>query len=156
MRKIEPTRDNDHLLFRTVFLHAMLRASNLERTIAFFAALGLIETRRKESEAGKYTLVFMATSVGAPEIELTYNWGDKEEIFAEPSRSFGHLAFAVSDIYAVCEELREKGIVVHRPPRDGRMAFVKSPDGISVELLQKGDALEPKEPWMSMASVGTW
>ena len=139
-----------------IFLHTMLRASNLRKTMAFFEALGLRETRRKESEKGKYTLVFMASSPGAPEIELTYNWGDDEEVFAPPSRSMGHLAFATHEVYGLCERLQGQGIVINRPPRDGRMAFVKSPDGISVELLQKGEALEPKEPWKSMENTGTW
>jgi lactoylglutathione lyase len=142
------------------FLHTMVRASNLEATMAFFSALGLVETRRKESQNGKFTLVFMASCQGAPEIEITYNWPDEAtgetETFAPPSRSMGHLAFAVDDIYAKCEALEKAGIVINRPPRDGRMAFVISPDGISVELLQKGDALEPREPWKSMANIGSW
>jgi lactoylglutathione lyase len=139
-----------------IFLHCMLRSSNLDKTMSFFQALGLKETRRKDSEKGKFTLVFMATSPGAPEIEITYNWGDEEEVFAPPSRSMGHLAFATADIYTLCKELQEKGITILRPPRDGRMAFVKSPDGISVELLQKGEALAPAEPWQSMENTGSW
>ena len=141
------------------FLHTMVRAKDLERTMSFFAALGLRETRRKESQNGKFTLVFMASAPGAPEIEITYNWPDENgetETFAPPSRSMGHLAFAVDDIYAKCASLRDAGIVINRPPRDGRMAFVISPDGISVELLQKGDALAPAEPWASMQNVGSW
>ena len=142
------------------FLHTMVRSTNLERTMAFYAALGLVETRRKESQNGKFTLVFMASCAGAPEIEITYNWPDattgETETFAPPSRSMGHLAFAVDDIYAKCEELRRAGIVINRPPRDGRMAFVISPDGISVELLQKGEALAPAEPWASMENIGSW
>ena len=136
------------------FLHTMLRVNNLDETMDFFKALGLMETRRKESEKGKFTLVFMASAPGAPEIELTYNWGGEE--FAPPSRSMGHLAYATDDIYALCASLQEKGIVINRPPRDGKMAFVKSPDGISVELLQKGEPLEPAEPWASMENVGSW
>lgn len=139
-----------------IFLHCMLRSSNLDKTMSFFQALGLKETRRKDSEKGNFTLVFMATSPGAPEIEITYNWGDEEEVFAPPSRSMGHLAFATADIYTLCKELQEKGITILRPPRDGRMAFVKSPDGISVELLQKGEALAPAEPWQSMENTGSW
>ena len=162
-----------------IFLHTMIRSSNLEKTMAFFQALGLQETRRKDSEKGKFTLVFMASSPGAPEIEITHNWGP-EELFgalffhfcyhlltlyisfysqkraAPPSRSMGHLAFATADIYKLCSDLQEKGIVILRPPRDGRMAFVKSPDGISVELLQKGEALGPSEPWASMENTGSW
>lgn len=120
----------------------------------FFQAIGLKETRRKESQNGRFTLVFMASSPGAPEIEITWNWDP--EVFAEPSRSMGHLAYGVDDIYALCQSLQDKGVDILRPPRDGRMAFVKSPDGISVELLQKGAPLEPKEPWASMPSTGSW
>ena len=136
------------------FLHTMLRVDDLEKTMAFFSALGLKETRRKESEKGKFTLVFMASAPGAPEIELTYNWGGEE--FAPPSRSMGHLAYATDDIYALCRKLQDAGIAINRPPRDGKMAFVKSPDGISVELLQKGTPLEPAEPWASAENVGEW
>mmetsp|Transcript_8751 Transcript_8751/g.38612 ORF Transcript_8751/g.38612 Transcript_8751/m.38612 type:complete len:202 (-) Transcript_8751:48-653(-) len=136
------------------FLHTMLRVNDLDATMDFFKALGLQETRRKESESGKFTLVFMASAPGAPEIELTYNWGGED--FAPPSRSMGHLAYATDDIYALCESLQAKGIVINRPPRDGKMAFVKSPDGISVELLQKGEPLEASEPWASMENVGSW
>ena len=136
------------------FLHTMLRVNDLDATMDFFKALGLQETRRKESEKGKFTLVFMASAPGAPEIELTYNWGGED--FAAPSRSMGHLAYAMDDIYALCESLQAKGIVINRPPRDGKMAFVKSPDGISVELLQKGEPLEAKEPWASMENIGSW
>ena len=136
------------------FLHTMLRVDDLEKTMAFFSALGLKETRRKESEKGKFTLVFMASAPGAPEIELTHNWGG--ETFAPPSRSMGHLAYATDDIYALCRKLQDAGIAINRPPRDGKMAFVKSPDGISVELLQKGTPLEPAEPWASAENVGEW
>ena len=136
------------------FLHTMLRVDDLEKTMAFFSALGLKETRRKESEKGEFTLVFMASAPGAPEIELTHNWGG--ETFAPPSRSMGHLAYATDDIYVLCGKLQDAGIVINRPPRDGKMAFVKSPDGISVELLQKGVPLEPAEPWSSMENTGEW
>ena len=137
------------------FLHTMLRVNDLDATMDFFKALGLQETRRKESEKGKFTLVFMASAPGAPEIELTYNWGGEE--FAPPSRSMGHLAYATDDIYALCAKLRdEHAVPILRPPRDGCMAFVKSPDGISVELLQKGAALPPREPWLSMPNEGSW
>ena len=136
------------------FLHAMVRASDLERTMRFFRAIGLRETRRKSSENGRFTLVFMASAPGAPEIEITHNW-DPEE-FAPPSRSMGHLAYAVDDIFAKATELRDAGIEILRPPRDGKMMFVKSPDGISVEILQKGEPLEAREPWASMPNVGSW
>ena len=142
-----------------VFLHTMVRSTNLKATMDFFSALGFMETRRKESQGGKFTLVFMASSPGAPEVEITYNWPEEDgstETFAPPSRSMGHLAYAVDDIYAKAEELRGKGIEILRPPRDGKMMFVKSPDGISVEILQKGAPLEPLEPWKSMENVGTW
>ena len=133
---------------------SLAQVDDLDKTMAFFSALGLRETRRKESEKGKFTLVFMASAPGAPEIELTHNWGG--ETFAPPSRSMGHLAYATDDIYKLCADLQEKGIVINRPPRDGKMAFVKSPDGISVELLQKGEPLEPAEPWASMENTGEW
>ena len=120
----------------------------------FFEAIGLQETRRKESQNGRFTLVFMASSPGAPELEITHNW-DPEE-FTPPSRSMGHLAYAVDDIYSLCDSLQQKGIVILRPPKDGKMAFIKSPDGISVELLQKGTPLDQKEPWKSMENTGTW
>ena len=136
------------------FLHTMLRVDDLDATMKFFTALGLTETRRKESEKGKFTLVFMASAPGAPEIELTHNWGGEK--FKEPSRSFGHLAYATDDIYKLCQSLKDQGITINRPPRDGKMAFVKSPDGISVELLQKGAPLEPAEPWASAENIGEW
>jgi lactoylglutathione lyase len=135
----------------------MLRVLDLDRALWFFCdVLGLREVRRKEHEAGRFTLVFLST--GAPgdtaEIELTYNW-DQAEPYGT-GRSFGHLAFEVDDIHATCARLRDAGVVIARPPRDGRMAFVRSPDGISVELLQRGPALTPVEPWVSMESQGTW
>lgn len=136
------------------FLHSMLRVSDPESTIRFFNLLGLEERRRMENEAGKYTLIFL----GVPgdqggEVELTYNWG--EEGYAG-GRNFGHLAYEVDDIYATCERLMSNGVTINRPPRDGRMAFVRSPDNISVELLQKGAALAPAEPWSSMPNTGEW
>jgi len=135
----------------------MIRVADLDKALAFFCdALGLIETRRNDYEKGRFTLVFLATSdePGIPQIELTHNW-DQKEPYSE-GRHFGHLAYAVSDIYATCQRLVEAGITIHRPPRNGRMAFVRSPDGISVELLQEGKALAPKEPWQSMENTGTW
>lgn len=135
----------------------MLRVRDLDAALDFFVRkLGLEETRRRESESGRFTLVFLST--GAPgdtgEIELTYNW-DQEEPYAT-GRFFGHLAYEVPDIYATCERLRAAGVTIHRPPRDGRMAFIKSPDGHSVELLQHGSALPPQEPWISMPNQGEW
>jgi lactoylglutathione lyase len=139
------------------FLHTMLRVRDLEAALEFFVTkLGLRELRRRDSESGRYTLVFLGSGAeGDPaEIELTYNWDQKE---AYPTgRFFGHLAFDVDDIYALCERLQESGVPILRPPRDGRMAFVKSPDGHSVELLQKGGAREKREPWASMPSQGDW
>ena len=137
------------------FLHSMIRVLDVEKTLAFFIeGLGLIETRRKDNEKGKFTLIFLATAHGEPEIELTYNWDEKTPY--SQGRNFGHLAFEVENIYNQCHHLQSMGIEILRPPRDGRMAFIKSPDGISIELLQKDQALAPKEPWLSMPSVGTW
>jgi lactoylglutathione lyase len=134
----------------------MLRVRNLELALDFFNKLGLREVRRRDSEAGRFTLVFVAT--GAPgdaaEIELTYNWDQKEPY--PTGRFFGHLAFEVEDIYATCASLRDGGIAILRPPRDGHMAFLKSPDGHSIELLQRGTALETREPWASMPNQGEW
>lgn len=142
------------------YLHTMIRVSDLEGSLKFYCqGLGLNETRRKESEKGRYTLVFLAAprdiekGVRVPELELTYNW-DPEDY--QSGRSFGHLAYAVDDIYQTCARLKDLGVVICRPPRDGHMAFVRSPDGISVELLQKGEALPPLEPWISMPNTGTW
>ena len=133
----------------------MIRVRNVEESLDFFCnKLGLVETRRKEVEAGRFTLIFLATEPGAPEIELTYNW-DSPETYGN-ARNFGHLAFEVDDIYDLCSSLKEKGVTILRPPKDGRMAFIKSPDDISVELLQKGDALPIQEPWKSMPNTGTW
>jgi lactoylglutathione lyase len=138
------------------FLHTMLRVRDLDASLAFFSKLGLRETRRHSSEAGRFTLVFVST--GAPgdtaEVELTHNW-DQEDAYPT-GRFFGHLAFEVDDIYATCASLRFSGVAILRPPRDGRMAFIKSPDGQSVELLQKGTALAPGEPWASMPNQGEW
>ena len=137
------------------YLHAMVRVLDLDAALTFFVdQLGLVETRRKDVLGGRFTLVFLATEPGAPEIELTHNW-DQEEPYGG-GRNFGHLAFSVEDIYALCDRLQSAGVTILRPPRDGRMAFVKSPDGISVELLQAGGALPPREPWVSMPSTGTW
>ena len=137
------------------FLHAMIRVLDLDKSLKFFINdLGLKEVRRKEVPQGKFTLVFLATEEGGPEIELTYNWDEKDPYSV--GRSFGHLAFQVEDIYQKCEELQNKGVTILRPPRDGYMAFIKSPDGISVELLQKGQPLPAKEPWKSQSSVGSW
>ncbi len=138
------------------YLHTMVRVLDLERSMAFYRLLGLEETRRHESEQGRFTLVFMAPP-GQPEapVELTYNW-DGDTGLPSDSRHFGHLAYEVDDIYATCRHLMENGVTINRPPRDGRMAFVRSPDNVSVELLQKGGALPPAEPWSSMGNTGHW
>ncbi|OKY25011.1 VOC family protein [Thalassotalea sp. PP2-459] len=137
------------------FLHSMIRVKDVEASLDFFInKLGLIETNRYDVPAGKFTLIFLATEKGAPEIELTHNWDSEEEYLS--GRNFGHLAYEVDDIYATCQHLMDNGVVINRPPRCGHMAFVKSPDGISIELLQKGDALPPKEPWQNMENTGTW
>tara|TARA_Y100000766_G_scaffold284775_1_gene304580 strand:- start:24073 stop:24474 length:402 start_codon:yes stop_codon:yes gene_type:complete len=133
----------------------MLRVKDLDRALDFFVnKLGLKEIRRKEVPSGKFTLVFLATEKGQAEIELTYNWNQEEEYSS--GRNFGHLAYRVDNIYDLCQRLMDQGVEILRPPRDGHMAFIKSPDGISVELLQKGDDLAPKEPWVSMENQGTW
>ncbi len=132
----------------------MIRVLDLDRTLAFFELLGLHEQRRKDTPAGRFTLVFLATGPGEPEIELTHNW-DQTEAYGE-GRNFGHLAYAVDDIYALCEKLRAAGVVINRPPRDGHMAFVRSPDGISIELLQRGEPKPLAEPWASMPNTGQW
>ena len=138
------------------YLHAMIRVHDLDATSKFFTeGLGLAETRRMENEAGKFTLVYFAAPANPDaEIELTYNWGSTEDYGS--ARNFGHLAFEVDDIYALCAHLQSLGITINRPPRDGRMAFVRSPDLISIELLQKGDRLPPQEPWLSMENTGSW
>ena len=137
------------------YLHTMVRVTDLEASLEFFCErLGLRETRRREDKNGRYTLVFLsAPGDEDAQVELTYNW-DPEPYTG--GRNFGHLAYEVSDIYATCEQLMAGGVTINRPPRDGRMAFVRSPDQISIELLQKGDALELKEPWVSMPNTGEW
>ncbi|MGQ0609960.1 MAG: VOC family protein [Paracoccaceae bacterium] len=138
------------------YLHTMVRVLDLDRSLAFYRLLGLEETRRHDSEGGRFTLVFMAPP-GQPEcpVELTYNW-DGDAGLPSDSRHFGHLAYEVDDIYATCAHLAAHGVLINRPPRDGRMAFVRSPDNVSIELLQKGAALPPAEPWASMGNTGTW
>jgi lactoylglutathione lyase len=144
------------------YLHTMVRVADLAQSLEFYVKkLGLVETQRMDNEAGRYTLVFLAAPDDAdrarqsksPLIELTYNW-DKE--IYSGGRNFGHLAFAVEDIYAACDELMKAGVTINRPPRDGHMAFVRSPDNISIELLQKGEALPKREPWASMPNTGVW
>jgi lactoylglutathione lyase len=132
----------------------MIRVLDLDRALGFFAVLGLKEIRRRDSAQGRFTLVFLATEAGAPEVELTHNW-DETQAYTE-GRNFGHLAYEVDDVYAACAKLQAAGVTINRPPRDGRMAFVRSPDNISIELLQRGDALAPAEPWASMPNTGTW
>ena len=135
------------------FLHTMLRVSDPDATIRFFNLLGLEERRRMQNEAGRYTLIFLGVPGEDAEVELTHNW---DESGYSGGRNFGHLAYAVDDIYALCQKLMDAGVTINRPPRDGRMAFVRSPDQISIELLQKGDALPPAEPWASMPNSGQW
>ncbi|MCT2531089.1 VOC family protein [SAR92 clade bacterium H921] len=144
------------------YLHSMVRVTNLEKSLAFYCdGLGLVEVFRKESESGRFTLIFLATADdleaaqndSAPMIELTYNW-DPEQY--DGGRNFGHLAYRVDNIYAVCEQLVKAGVEINRPPRDGHMAFVRSPDNISIELLQQGKALPVMEPWASMPNIGAW
>lgn len=149
------------------YLHTMVRVKDLDESLKFYCdVLGLQETRRLENEKGRFTLVFLAAhydverakETRAPLVELTYNWPDesgKGEEYAG-GRNFGHLAYRVDNIYDFCADLQKKGVTINRPPRDGNMAFIKSPDGISIELLQKGDALEPAEPWLSMENTGSW
>lgn len=137
------------------YLHAMVRIVDVEQSLRFYRdLLGLREIRRRESEAGRYTLIFLAAAGDEnSQIELTFNW-DPEKYSG--GRNFGHLAYAVEDIYTLCERLMDGGVTINRPPRDGRMAFVRSPDGISIELLQAGESLPPKEPWASMQNSGSW
>ena len=151
---------NWELLMR--YLHTMIRAANLDDTLDFFVdKLGLVEAYRYDNDAGRFTLVFLsapddlegAKSKQAPLVEITYNW-DTETY--DGGRNFGHLAYQVDDIYATCQQLVDKGVTLNRPPRDGRMAFIRSPDGISIELLQSGDALPLQEPWQSMENIGEW
>ena len=143
------------------FLHTMIRVSDPNAALKFFNLLGLEEVRRKDSEAGRFTLIFMAApgQTDVAEVELTYNWPPEDGTPAETytgGRNFGHLAYGVEDIYAACQRLSDGGVTINRPPRDGHMAFVKSPDGISIELLQIGGSLPPEEPWASMANTGSW
>jgi lactoylglutathione lyase len=144
------------------YLHTMIRVGDLEKALDFFCAkLGLIEISRIDNQAGRFTLVFLAApddvelarAKKAPMVELTYNWDEHEY---GGGRNFGHLAYRVKDIYAVCQRLMDGGVIINRPPRDGHMAFVRSPDGISIELLQEGAALAPQEPWASMPNTGSW
>ena len=137
------------------YLHTMVRVSDLERSLEFYCGhLGLREMRRTENEKGRFTLVFLsAPETPDAQVELTYNW-DPETLTG--GRNFGHLAFEVDDIYATCRRLIDRGVTINRPPRDGRMAFIRSPDGISIELLQRGAALAVCEPWASMSNIGTW
>jgi lactoylglutathione lyase len=144
------------------FLHTMVRASNLDDTLDFYCnKLGLVEVSRYDSEQGRFTLVFLAAADDvdsardgqSPLVEITYNW-DPEKY--DSGRNFGHLAYRVSDIYQTCQKLMDAGVTINRPPRDGHMAFVRSPDGVSIELLQEGNALPPQEPWQSMENTGSW
>lgn len=149
------------------YLHTMVRVTDVDASLKFYCDLmGMVETRRHESEQGRFTLIFLAASedeqhgraAKAPLLELTYNWPDEsseQEIYSG-GRNFGHLAYEVDDIYATCQHLMDNGVVINRPPRDGYMAFVRSPDGISFELLQKGGAKDPVEPWASMQNTGEW
>ena len=141
---------------RVRYLHTMVRVKDLEKSKEFYELLGLKEVRRMDVEAGRFTLVFMAPE-GQDEcpVELTYNW-DGDDALPDDSRNFGHLAYSVGNIYEMCQHLQDNGVTINRPPRDGRMAFVRSPDNISVELLQEGEALEPAEPWASMENTGHW
>ena len=144
------------------YLHTMVRARDLDETLDFYCnKLGLVEVNRYESEAGRFTLVFLAAPGDAecarqgqsPLLEITWNW-DPETY--DGGRNFGHLAYRVENIYAICQQLKDRGVTINRPPRDGHMAFIRSPDGISIELLQEGEALPPQEPWASMANTGSW
>jgi lactoylglutathione lyase len=135
------------------YLHTMIRVSSIEDTLAFFEVIGLKEIRRYSSDKGRFTNVFLAVPGDSAQVELTYNWDP--EVYTG-GRNFGHLAYEVEDIYATCQALMDKGVKINRPPRDGRMAFVRSPDAISIELLQKGTPLPPAEPWSSMPNIGEW
>ncbi len=145
----------------TTFLHTMIRVGDLDATLEFFRLLDITEVRRKVVEQARFTLVFLAGpgQEDVAEIELTYNWppadGSEGEAYGG-GRNFGHLAYGVDDIYAMCQRLSDAGVTINRPPRDGHMAFVRTPDGISIELLQKGGALAPAEPWASMENIGSW
>ncbi len=136
------------------YLHTMIRVSDVEATLKFFGLLGLTELKRFDNEAGRFTLIFLAAPGDeTAQVELTHNW---DEAGYTGGRNFGHLAYAVDDIYATCARLQEGGVIINRPPRDGHMAFVRSPDGISIELLQAGGRLAPAEPWASMPNTGAW
>jgi lactoylglutathione lyase len=136
------------------YLHTMIRVSDVPATLAFFELLGLKELKRYDNDAGRFTLIFLAAPGDeSAQVELTHNW---DETGYSDGRNFGHLAYAVADIHAACQRLMDGGVTISRPPRDGRMAFVRSPDGISVELLQDGPALAPAEPWLSMPNIGSW
>jgi lactoylglutathione lyase len=137
------------------FLHTMIRVFDLEKALAFFVdSLGLIEINRLDFPAGKFSLIFLATAENEPTIELTHNW-DEDKPY-DGGRNFGHLAYSVENIYEYCENLQKKGVKILRPPRDGHMAFIRSPDQISIEILQEGQALDPQEPWLSMQNQGEW
>ncbi len=136
------------------YLHTMIRVKDLDKTIEFFKIIGLKEIRRKENEKGQFTLVFLATDIGEPEIELTYNWDNEKEYTT--GRNFGHLAYETENIYELCDKLIKENITINRPPKDGRMMFIKTPDNISIEFLQKGEPLETKEPYKSMENIGSW
>lgn len=155
MARVTLSQPDDLEEQRVKYLHTMVRVTDLEDSVDFYCnKLGLKELRRHENEGGRFTLVFLAAPGDEEaQIELTYNW-DPEEYTG--GRNFGHIAYRVDDIYALCEKLMDAGVVINRPPRDGRMAFVRSPDNISIELLQKGDALPPQEPWASMPNTGEW
>jgi lactoylglutathione lyase len=136
------------------YLHTMVRVTDLAKSVEFYRLLGLTELRRMDNERGRFTLVFMAAPGDErAQVELTYNWDPEQYTMG---RAFGHLAYEVDDIYAICAKLQAAGVTINRPPRDGRMAFVRSPDNVSIELLQKGGALPPAEPWASMPNTGTW
>lgn len=140
------------------YLHTMVRVADLDASIDFYKMLGLVERRRSESEKGRFTLVFLCPpdqADGHSDVELTYNW-DGDEGLPSDSRHFGHLAYTVPNIYEMCQKLMDAGVTINRPPRDGHMAFVRSPDNISIELLQEGEALPPQEPWASMGNTGHW
>ena len=138
------------------YLHTMVRVADLEASMQFYKLLGLKETRRYDNEQGRFTLIFMAAE-GQEEtpLELTHNWDDDPDLPSD-SRHFGHIAYEVENIYKTCKFLKENGVVINRPPRDGRMAFIRSPDNISIELLQRGNAMPEEEPWKSMSNIGTW
>ncbi len=140
----------------TKYLHTMVRVKDLDASMAFYKLLGLKETRRMDSDAGRFSLIFMAPEGQEDRpLELTYNWDGDDELPSD-SRHFGHLAYSVENIYDMCQFLMDNGVTINRPPHDGRMAFVRSPDNISIELLQEGDALEPASPWTEMGNIGHW